>query len=78
MTDTIKTTSQLNGSITTTTVKAGYKTTEFWLTLLAQGLGYATTLGLIPSDSIWEKVAGFLVAGLAHLGYSIARGNAKK
>lgn len=59
-------------------VKPGYKTSEFYLATLAQGLGYVVGLGIIPTDSIWLKVAGFILAGLSSLGYSQARGNAKK
>lgn len=64
--------------VETKVVKPGYKTTEFLLATAAQALGFIVGLGVIPSDSIWEKGIAFAVAGLATLGYSVSRGLTKK
>lgn len=53
--------------------KAGYKTTEFWLSLAAVAIGAVTASGVIPADSVWERVIGLVVAGLAALGYTGSR-----
>lgn len=58
-------------------VKPGWKTSEFWFAGTAQVLGYIVGLGIIPTDSIYFKIAGFILAGLASLGYSVSRGKAK-
>lgn len=58
--------------------KPGFKTSEFYLSGIAQLLGYIVGLGIIPTESIWSQAAGFILGGLASLGYSISRGMAKK
>jgi len=55
----------------------GYKTTEFYLTLLAQLLAAFLAAGLLPDAHIAVKVAAFAAAALAQLGYSVSRGWAK-
>ena len=64
--------SDTNGS----PVKAGWKTTEFWLSVLAAIVGAVLASGL-PSDNPVVRAAGVASAALAALGYSISRGNAK-
>ena len=49
----------------------GYKTTEFWLTLLATVA--VTVQGFLAVDSPEAKIAAVIVAGLAALGYTAAR-----
>ena len=60
--------------------KPGYKTTEFWLSLLATLLGFLMASGVMDSvtaDSWIAKIAGGLVAVLATLGYSASRAKVK-
>ena len=64
----------------TTTTKPGYKTTEFWLSILATGLGFLLASGAMDSvteDSWIAKLIGGLVAVLATLGYSASRAKVK-
>lgn len=58
--------------------KAGWKTTEFWLSFAAVLVGTVTASGVIPADSVWERVVGLVVAALAALGYTGARLALKK
>jgi hypothetical protein len=62
---------------TTTTVKPGYQTTEFWLTVLTYLLTGLVMSNVFPVDSIWIKVATFGLNALATFGYTMSRGAAK-
>lgn len=61
-------------------IKPGYKTTEFWITVcvalasLAWGAGVVDPQGGGGAD----KVFGFVVSALSALGYTVSRGLAKK
>jgi hypothetical protein len=60
--------------------KPGYKTTEFWLSLVATLLGFLLASGAmdtVPQDSWIAKVIGGVVAVLATLGYSASRAKVK-
>ena len=60
--------------------KPGYKTTEFWLSLLATLLGFGLASGAMDSvsqDSWIARVVGGLVAVLSTLGYSASRAKVK-
>ncbi len=60
--------------------KPGYKTTEFWLSLLATLLGFLLASGVmdtVPADSWIAKLIGGVVAVLATLGYSASRAKVK-
>jgi len=60
--------------------KPGYKTTEFWLSLLATLLGFLLASGVmdaVPEESWIAKLIGGLVAVLATLGYSASRAKVK-
>ena len=71
--------------------KPGWKTTEFWITLVCQGTGLALLFGWIdPSQAeiikevgnmatsnIFEIIGGIMQVGSA-FGYGIARGIAKQ
>ena len=59
-------------------MKSGWKTTEFWLSLVASILGFAIASGVIPADSMWEKMVALLVSVLATLGYQVTRTSLKK
>ena len=64
----------------TTTTKPGYKTTEFWLSLLATLLGFLLASGVmdsVPEESWIAKLVGGVVAVLATLGYSASRAKVK-
>jgi hypothetical protein len=57
--------------------KPGYKTTEFWLTLLAMLLGALWGSGLVSDGSTFDKVLGFAAVVLGQLGYTVSRGLSK-
>ena len=62
----------------TAPVKPGYKTTEFWLTLAATAVGALLASGVIEAGSAWDKAVGVVVSVLGALGYTVARGMAKR
>jgi len=53
--------------------KPGYKTTEFWLTLLVTVLGALMASGIFNEDSPILKLVGVCLAALSQLGYSVGR-----
>lgn len=57
--------------------KPGYKTTEFWLSLVATLIGLLWASGLISEGSTADKVIGFVAAALGQFGYAVSRGLAK-
>lgn len=57
--------------------RPGYKTSEFYLTLLAQVLGLLWASGLVSEGTIADKIIGFAAMVLAQLGYTVSRGLAK-
>lgn len=60
--------------------KPGYKTTEFWLSLLATLLGFVLASGAmegVSQDSWVAKLVGGAVAVLASLGYTASRAKVK-
>jgi len=60
--------------------KPGYKTTEFWLSILATLLGFLLASGAmdsVPEESWIAKLIGGVVAVLATLGYSASRAKVK-
>ena len=64
-------------------MKAGWKTTEFWITVAVQIIGLLALAGIFTSEQAdqWIKMAetaGALVGmAIANAGYSISRSNAK-
>lgn len=54
-------------------MKRGIFTTEFWLQLLAELVAVLLVIDVIPSDSVWIKVAGVVSAMLTRLGYTAHR-----
>jgi len=58
--------------------KAGYKTTEFWLSLAALVLGALIASGAIGEDSGTGQLVAFAASTLTALGYSLSRGMVKK
>ena len=61
-----------------TGVKPGFKTTEFWLALLAQIVGVLAAGGIFGADSVVMRILGVVGIVLASMGYSGARGKAKQ
>lgn len=59
-------------------VKPGWKTTEFWLTVAAMIVTMLLASGVWTVDSTWGKILSGLAAVLASAGYSIARAGTKK
>ena len=59
-------------------VKPGYKTTEFWLTILVNVGAALLVSGLIPVESVVSQIIAALVAGLTNAGYGVGRGLAKR
>ena len=59
-------------------MKPGYKTTEFWLSMIAVALGAVQASGLIPGESAWGQMLGTAVVAQVSLGYTGARLNLKK
>lgn len=51
----------------------GYKSTEFWLTLLAVVLNAIVASGALEVGSLWEKVILMGVTTLGALGYTAGR-----
>jgi len=59
-------------------VKPGYKTTEFWLTMVASIIGLALASGLIPTDGEVYKIVGLAASVLTSMGYQVSRSSVKK
>lgn len=59
-------------------MRPGWKTSEFWLASAAMLLGSLQASGALASESVWEKVVGMGLMALASMGYSYARGQAKR
>lgn len=57
-------------------MKPGYKTTEFWLTLVATALSFLLAQGVITEDQI-AVVTGYIGLVLPSVGYSVSRSVAK-
>ena len=53
--------------------KPGYKTTEFWMSLIAVGLGIVVAAGVVPMEGMSAQIVGLIEAGLVALGYTGAR-----
>ena len=59
-------------------IRPGYKTTEFWISLAAVIICSVVASGIVPADSVWERIIGLVVSALAALGYTGARLYIKK
>lgn len=55
------------------TMKPGYKTTEFWLSAVATFVGMVVASGIVPSTGPWTQVVGLVTCFLAALGYTVPR-----
>lgn len=58
-------------------MKPGYKTSEWYLTVVTTLLSLLYASGLIVDGSTLAKAAAFLVAALATVGYQVSRGKVK-
>jgi len=66
------------GKIMSQPKKPGYKTTEFWLSLLALILGVLIASGYIGESTGTAKAIAFAASALTALGYNVSRGMVKK
>jgi hypothetical protein len=55
-------------------MKAGIKTTEFWMAML---VALAGALAVVYADAQWAKVAGMIAMALSSAGYGFSRSQAK-
>jgi hypothetical protein len=58
--------------------KAGYKTTEFWLSVGALVVGALFASGAFPAESGGDKILGLAATVLTTLGYTVSRTLVKK
>lgn len=58
--------------------KPGYKTSEFWITAIGTLVTLVMSSGAITDGSQADRIAGYIVAGLAMLGYTVSRTKAKQ
>ena len=61
-------------------IKPGYRTTEFWVTVLVALASLLWGSGWLDPDGVGtaNKVFGFVCSSLSALGYTVSRGLAKK
>jgi hypothetical protein len=57
----------------TATVTPGFKTSEFWLTLVTNVLGAAVIAGLVPDAGILSKLVALILMVLGDYGYTAQR-----
>ena len=60
-------------AVADTTVKPGYKTTEFWMTAGATAVGLAIASGIVPDTGMWPKIVALVVSAFAAMGYTVSR-----
>jgi hypothetical protein len=78
MSDETKATTELTATeATTTEVKPGWKTTEFWLSAIVTLAGLVVASGAFSDTSSVAKAVSLIVSGLATLGYTTSRTTAK-
>lgn len=58
---------------TTTDIKPGWQTTEFWLSTAAKLLGILFAAGIIGDGTLAARIAGLAAMVLTALGYSVSR-----
>lgn len=51
----------------------GYKTTEFWLSLIAIIAGFVASSGVLPQGGLAAQIVGGVVSVLGLLGYTSSR-----
>ena len=58
-------------------IKAGWKTSEFWLSVVAIVLGVLITSDVLPTTHWVVRIAGLACTALGSIGYSLSRGISK-
>ena len=58
--------------------KAGYKSTEFWMSLAAVAVGAIASTGIVEDNEFAAKIVGLITATLVALGYTGSRLTLKK
>lgn len=58
--------------------KAGYKSTEFWMSMAAVVVGAIASTGLVEDNEFAAKIVGLITATLVALGYTGSRLTLKK
>ena len=58
--------------------KAGYKSTEFWMSMAAVLVGAIASTGLVEDNEFAAKIVGLITATLVALGYTGSRLTLKK
>ena len=64
-------------------LKSGWKTTEFWVSIITSMVGILVTLGLFTPDNASSliqsisMIVGGIVTSVPIVGYAISRGKAK-
>jgi hypothetical protein len=58
-------------------LKAGYKTTEFWMSAAAAVAGLLIASGIVAEGSTTMQVIGLIASMLTAMGYTVVRGKAK-
>lgn len=65
-------------------IKPGYKTTEFWVTIVAKVIALLAALGVFTPEQVSAvtraitQLVGVVGVVVAAFGYSVARGSVKK
>ena len=67
-------------AVKNTELKPGWKTTEFWLTVVVTLCSLLWGADVLDPESVGtaNKVFGFVVAALGAVGYTVSRGLAKR
>ncbi len=58
--------------------KPGYKSTEFWLSLMAMIISAVVASGTLQEGSIWSSVVGVVGVALTSMGYNASRATVKQ
>lgn len=61
----------------TSALKSGWRSSEFWLTILAHVLSVLILAEVFPPDSKWDKLAAVGLSMLAQYGYTAGRSRIK-
>lgn len=59
-------------------IKPGYRTSEFWLTIVAQAVGALLASGAFEMDGAIGQLLGVIAIVLSQAGYAVSRGIAKR
>ncbi len=59
-------------------MKPGYKTTEFWLSLIATALSFLLAADILPTTGPIANAIGMLAMALTAMGYTVSRAVVKR